>query len=259
MKKRLIFTFRLLLIIFGGALVLSSLFALTVSTMNFGIVMPFVIGTPLFLLGVFYHPISVLFSCSVFGKIIKWCMLGCYFTFSVIFLITFILMKTAPTAESTGDYDVIVVLGAGIREDKPSATLAYRLDKSIEVFNSCENAIIIVSGGKGEDESISEASVMKDYLISKGIKESAVIMEDTSTSTEENFAFSKKIIENLYPNGVKIAFVTNAFHVYRAKKIAAKQGITVDGIAAKDFAPLVINSYLRECAAIVQYVLTGRI
>lgn len=259
MKKTLVFLFRLFLIVLGGVLILSSLLALTISNMNFGIVMPFIIGTPLLFLGIFYCQITDLFSRSVLGRIIKWCMLGCYLAFSIIFFLTFILMKTAPTTASVDDYDVIIVLGAGIRGNRPSATLTYRLDKSIEVFNSCKDAVIIVSGGKGEDEPISEASAMKNYLISKGIKECAIIMEDTSTSTEENFAFSKKIIENLYPNGAKIAFVTNDFHVYRAKKIAEKQGISADGIASKDFAPLVINAYLRECAAIVQYFLTGRI
>lgn len=259
MKKTLVFLFRLFLIVLGSVLVLSSLLALTISNMNFGIVMSFIIGTPLLILGIFYRQITDLFSRFVLGKIVKWCMLGCYLSFSVIFFLTFILMKTVPATESCSDYDVIIVLGAGVRGNRPSATLSYRLDKSIEVFNSCEDAIIIVSGGRGKDESISEASAMKNYLISKGIKEDAIIMEDGSTSTEENFAFSKKIIENLYPNGAKIAFVTNDFHVYRAKKIAKKQDISVDGIASKDFAPLVINTYLRECAAIVQYFLTGRI
>ena len=57
----------------------------------------------------------------------------------------------------------------------------------------------------------------------------------------------------------RVAFVTTRFHVFRASRIAKKLGYDVSGVSAKDFSPLIVNNYLRECAAITQYFCTGRI
>ena len=57
----------------------------------------------------------------------------------------------------------------------------------------------------------------------------------------------------------RVAFVTTRFHVFRASRIAKKLGYDVNGVSAKDFSLLIVNNYLRECAAITQYFCTGRI
>lgn len=111
--------------------------------------------------------------------------------------------------------------------------------------------------GRGED--CTEALVMKNYLISKGIPASKIIEEDASHSTEENFRNSYEIIADLLGDEAKIAFVTTQFHVFRAERIANKLGIDTWGIPAKDMPILVLNNYLRECAAIVNHFFRGKI
>ncbi len=75
---------------------------------------------------------------------------------------------------------------------------------------------------KGED--ISEALAMKNELIKLKIAEDRIIMEDKSTSTDENIKFSKPLIPDNMKKGL---IVTNDFHMFRAKKIAAKLRFTI--------------------------------
>ena len=116
-----------------------------------------------------------------------------------------------------------------------------------------------MSGGQGEDEICAESSVMKDYLLAEGVHESSVIEENNSQSTRENFRFSYKIISDKLGSEAEIAFITTEFHIFRAERIAKMQEIETFGIPADGYKMLVLNDYLRECAAIVHHFFTGEI
>ncbi|MCL1808970.1 MAG: YdcF family protein [Clostridiales bacterium] len=132
-----------------------------------------------------------------------------------------------------GEKDAIIVLGAGLRGDSVSLTLAKRLDKAIEYY--CENpsVLIVVSGGQGRDELVSEAFAMKQYLVQRGVDADSVLLEDKSTSTEENFRFSKELLDGWFGGeAYASAYVTNSFHCYRAGKFAEKAGLDTDFMPA---------------------------
>ena len=95
---------------------------------------------------------------------------------------------------ATYEADYIIVLGSKVNGTKPSYSLQYRIDKAAEYLKSHEKAIAIVSGGKGKGEDISEALAMKNELMKLNIAEDRIIMEDKSTSTDENIKFSKPLI-----------------------------------------------------------------
>lgn len=245
--------------LFGLFLVCESIFAYLLSNMNLGIVMPFAIGLPLLLLAIFYTPINSFFNSCITGKVIKIAFISAYALFALLFSVTTTLILSAPADEET-EADYVIVLGAGIRGSAPSIVLRNRLDKAYEYYCSNPNVTIIVSGGQGHDEPASEASVMKNYLISCGVPEGRIIEESESQSTEQNFIFSKRIIDGIKTeNSPKIIFITNKFHVFRAGLMAKSLGIEAKGIAAKDYSRLTVNNYLRECAALVQYFITGKI
>lgn len=91
------------------------------------------------------------------------------------------------------DINFILVLGSKIYGENVSPLLAKRLDKAINIYKQNFNKpLIIVSGGQGKDEIVSEAVAMKKYLLYKGISEYNIILEYKSTSTYENMLFSKK-------------------------------------------------------------------
>ena len=87
------------------------------------------------------------------------------------------------------------MLGAGLKGDTPSLALERRLEKAAEYMNKNGNAIAIVSGGQGKGETISEAQAMENYLLNHGIREDRIIKEDNSTSTYENFEYSKLMMD----------------------------------------------------------------
>ncbi|MBC6972564.1 YdcF family protein [Bacillus sp. Xin] len=154
------------------------------------------------------------------------------------------------------DADYMILLGAKVKGTKPSYSLQYRIDKAAEYLKKHEQTIVIVSGGKGKGEDISEALAMKQGLMKQDIAEQRIIMEDRSTNTDENIEFSKALIP---ANKKKGMIVTNDFHMFRAKKIAEKQGLKVEGLSAKTPKPIIIQSNVREYFAITQYWLLNRI
>ncbi|KAB2440380.1 YdcF family protein [Bacillus luti] len=157
---------------------------------------------------------------------------------------------------ATDDADFIIVLGSKVNGTKPSYSLQYRIDKAAEYLKSHEKTIAIVSGGQGKGEDISEALAMKQGLMKQNIAEDRIIMEDKSTSTDENITFSKPLIPANMKKGM---IVTNDFHMFRAKKIAAKQGLQLEGLPAKTPKPIIISSNVREYLAITQYWFMNRI
>lgn len=96
--------------------------------------------------------------------------------------------------EAPNDADYMILLGAKVKGTEPSYSLQYRIDKAAEYLKTHEQTIVIVSGGKGKGEDISEARAMKKGLMKQSIAEQRIIMEDRSTNTDENIEFSKSLI-----------------------------------------------------------------
>lgn len=151
--------------------------------------------------------------------------------------------------------DYLIVLGARVKGEAPSLSLRYRINTAAQYLEDNSQTIAIVSGGKGNGENMSEAEVMKLELIEHGIPEHRILMEDKSTSTEENIAFSKTFIPAKAKKGL---IVTNDYHVYRAVSVARKAGLSVQGLAADTPKRALIQSYIREYVALTVYFIKGR-
>ncbi|MGF9966606.1 YdcF family protein [Bacillus rhizoplanae] len=158
--------------------------------------------------------------------------------------------------EAPNDADYMIVLGARVKGNEPSYTLQYRIDKAAEYLKTHPQTTVIVSGGKGQGEKISEALAMKQGLMEQGIQEERITMEDRSTNTDENIKFSKSLIPTNKKKGI---IVTSDFHMYRAKKIAEKQGLQLEGLSARTPKPIIIQSNVREYLAITKYWLMNQI
>lgn len=162
------------------------------------------------------------------------------------------------------DCEYVIVLGCQVRGRRITKSLKKRLDKAVEYVGMAQEQgeragkgtiKIIVSGGQGNGEDISEAQAMNDYLIEQGMSPEQIIMEDKSTNTEQNFRFSMQYIED---TNAKIGIVTNNFHVYRAKKLAAAKGLTnIVGIPAPSDDRLFVNYMVREAIGVVKDFMMG--
>ena len=160
----------------------------------------------------------------------------------------------------TDDAKYMIVLGCQVRGERPSKMLRHRLDAAVTYLNNHTSCQVIVSGGQGRGENISEALAMQRYLLDAGIAKERIIMEDTSTSTEENIRYS---IEVMKKQGVslpkeKVLVVSNSFHVSRGTGIAKKQGISqAEALAAATDAIMIPTYYVREAFALAKDLLFG--
>lgn len=167
----------------------------------------------------------------------------------------FIISYGSKTPPPGADY--VIVLGAQVRGRTPSYNLARRLDAAYGYLEDNPNTRVILSGGQGDGEEISEARAMAEYLAGKGISQERMILEDESRNTYENIQYSREIMNT---DDVSVVLVTNDFHVFRSVGIAKKQGLKdVTGLGAPVMWYTVPNMYLREALAVVKYKLCGQI
>ncbi len=135
--------------------------------------------------------------------------------------------------------------------ERPSLVLQNRIAAAAEYLLENQGSKVVVSGGQGPDEWISEAEAMRRALVQLGIDETRILMEDKSTSTHENLTFSKEYI----PQGASVVIVTSKFHVYRACHLAKECGYeSVSGLGADNVRWLNPTNYLRECMAVFKDV-----
>ena len=187
--------------------------------------------------------------------------------FTILFCVIIILFLAVEgciisgmTSKPKENLDYVIVLGAQVRGTRITNSLRKRLEKACEYLDENPDAVVVVSGGQGKGEDLSEAQCMKDYLIEYGISEDRIIMEDKSTNTAENIEFSmKKIKEHSKKEAPQVGVVTNNFHVYRATAICKKSGYEISGIPAKSDKILFVNYMLREFFAVVKYKCSGTI
>ena len=179
---------------------------------------------------------------------------GTVFYVSYVFLAFMFYTFVIRIIPRSADYDYVIVLGAGLLHgEKVSKLLADRLDKGKKVYDRSYTACkIIVSGGQGPDEKISEAQAMKNYLLEKGVPEEDIIMEDASKDTMENLVNSKALIDRR--KGRKdTAVVTSSYHIFRAMIYARRISFPVTGIGAHIAFYYWPSAMIREYAALVKY------
>lgn len=151
----------------------------------------------------------------------------------------------------------IIVLGCKVKETEPSLMLKRRLDTAYGYLVENQEVIAIVSGGKGDDEQISEAQCMKEYLVSKGISENRIIMEDKSTSTFENFKYSKQILQQHNLSTDSITVVTDGYHQLRASMIAKKLDFKTYSISGYTSWYLLPTYFVREWFGVTYQFIFG--
>lgn len=152
--------------------------------------------------------------------------------------------------------DWIIVLGAQVKGRNITDSLKRRLDKAVTYLKRFPETKVIVSGGQGPGEEISEAEAMAEYMIRCGISSRRIIKEDRSTSTRENLQYSRKYVD---ADKEKIGIVTNGFHMYRALLIAAREGYrNVYKIPASSNPVFQINYLMREFFAVIHVWLSDK-
>lgn len=167
---------------------------------------------------------------------------------AVLFILTEMLIIRGMSAGRSGEYAYLIVLGAQVDGRRITDSMRRRLDRAAGYLEEHPDTRVIVSGGKGNGEEISEADAMKEYLVQKGIEGKRILKEGRSRTTKENLRFSQAYIEDL---DQPIGIISNHFHLYRAVCYAKKAGYGQPCPLAADCHPLLLPNYMvRECLAV---------
>lgn len=125
--------------------------------------------------------------------------------------------------------EYVLILGGPLEGDKPSPLLWERVKTGAAFLTEHPYAKAVVSGGtKSEAQPLSEAAVMKNALLSLGVEEGRIILEEQALTTLQNFQYTKQLVE---PEA-SVTFVTNRFHIWRSCKICRKAGVDYQPLAA---------------------------
>lgn len=242
--KNMAFLMKPLLCIVGGAVFINGFAVMLLSNFNFGHIFTCILGAVLFLWGMFYRVIRL--AVPRFLRITVATLLAAIMILSAFLIIS----GRSDSADFTED--AVIVLGAGVHGETPSLTLKKRLDTAVDYYNKNPDAVIVVSGGQGPQEKITEALAMERYLVERGIPRERILKEERATSTRENFTFSKEILDSYFDGEYSVAFITDDYHVYRASRYAASAGFgDMRYYHCKVKWYMVLPSCLRESAAVV--------
>lgn len=175
----------------------------------------------------------------------------------LLFAVAEVCIISGFAAKGEAGLDYIIVLGAQMKADGPSRVLKMRLDKACDYLAENPDTKVIVSGGQGSDEHVSEAQGMYDYLVEKGVAAERILREDQSRNTSQNIEFSSAFLDK---ENDSVGIVTNNFHIFRATHIAKKSGyLQVCGIAAPSELSMQGNNMLREFLGVMKDFLAGNI
>lgn len=221
-----------------------------INGLNLGVLFPGIVG--IIIVFIFFNKEYGWLDLTIRNQwvrgIMKFTIIVCIATFIIIEGIIIFNVKS----EENAKVDYLMILGAGLRGEEISLTLQKRMEKGVEYLNSNPEALVIVSGGQGADEEITEAEAMKRYLVDKGIKEARIIKEEKSTSTMENFKNTKEIVLKDNNENIRILIVTNDFHMFRAKLLAKRNGFTAFGLPSTTPWSILPNCYIREYFAVLK-------
>ncbi|MGM9936999.1 MAG: YdcF family protein [Candidatus Ornithomonoglobus sp.] len=250
MKKTVL---RIICILIGAAITVNGICVMLAANLTTGTWLTILLGL-IFLLPSLFIKYTKRLIKHTFFKIIAVCIL---FGGMLMLCTTVFLYSYGNNNSATYNEDYLLILGCGVRGEEPSLALRDRLDTALKYLEKNDTCKIIVSGGQGRDEDISEAEAMRRYLIANGVSSDRILSEDKSTSTTENFRFSNSLVDGGLVNRTTV-FITNDFHIYRATALSKLQGFNLNHIGAPTAWYNILPSYLREFLAIGQMFLLNR-
>lgn len=149
--------------------------------------------------------------------------------------------------------DTLVVLGAGLtRGNQIGRVLSSRLNTALSFAARQTHPVkILVSGGQGPDETVSEATAMARYLRAHDFPTEQIIEEATATNTLTNLLNSQRLLTTLPHQGGRVVIVTSSYHLFRTQLIARHLGLHLKGIGAPTPWSTLVIAWAREFLAII--------
>lgn len=132
-------------------------------------------------------------------------------------------IAVGPPTDPADEAEVAVVLGAAVLGDVPSPVFAARLDHAVDLYQQGRIERMVLTGGKSDEDRLSEAQAGALYVETKGIPATAILIEDQSRTTRQNLANAKRLLGAVFDE--RILVVSDPLHMRRAMAIAADLGL----------------------------------
>ncbi len=163
----------------------------------------------------------------------------------------------------SGEPEIMIILGCQVKPWGPSILLQDRLDEGLAYLTEHLDMTVVVSGGQGPDEHMSEARAMADYLIASGIAEERILLEDKSHNTIQNLTYTVALLEEKgYDTTQDVLVVSNGFHLTRVRMLWERVTGGDDNLstlaAPSSHIPSRIKMYIREPLALVKSFVLDR-
>ena len=156
-------------------------------------------------------------------------------------------VSEAIASKGSGDVQAyfLLILGHALKDNAPSQVLLNRCEKAAEYMKNHPETVAIACGGiTSEGQTVSEASVIRELLVAKGIDEERIILEDKSKTTAENFYNAKKLMGE--KKGATVALLSSSYHLLRARTLARLCGIDAKTVAAPTPGDVCISCFAKE-------------
>ena len=164
-----------------------------------------------------------------------------------IYVICFIAVLLASRQDQRQRADVIVVLGAAQYNGKPSPVLRARLDHAITLYRAGLAPKLVVTGGIGEGDRVSEAAVGQSYLILNRVRETDIVVRPEGRSTGASMA---SVAQWLGERSLHRALlVSDPFHSLRLRLEAHR--VSIDGYTS----PTATSPISRQFSSELPYLL----
>jgi uncharacterized SAM-binding protein YcdF (DUF218 family) len=156
--------------------------------------------------------------------------------------------------EPTGSYDAIVVLGCRVRPDgRASLALERRARHAAHLYHRGLAPLVVATGGVGTHPP-SEARAAAAVLRAEGVPDPRIVLEEVSTSTEENAREAARRI-----TGTRVLIVTDAYHTFRARLVFLRHFDEVAAAGSLGSRSVRARGALREVTAVAAYAVLGRL
>jgi len=159
----------------------------------------------------------------------KWLLVCAAGVLALVFLyyvVTLIQVVRAGRQTEPAPAEAIVVLGAAQYDGRPSPQLAARLDHALELYSEGVAPVVMVTGGNQPGDRFTEAEASAEYLVERGVPETAIMREDEGRTTYESLdAAADQLLETGLDD---VVLVTDPYHSLRSRLIAEEVGLDAD-------------------------------
>ena len=209
-------------------------------------------------LGLIATPVATVNPWALLLATLMFCACAYLGVFLLIFLGQTVVQRIWGGRRAMPHPDVVVVHGAGLINGKVGPLLGSRIKGGIDAWRD-EDALrpgvplLVMSGGQGPDEPVSEARAMADYAIARGVPSERILLEDRSTTTRTNITCTRDLLAERGMVDPQVLLVTSSFHAVRTAILASDMGVPWAVAPARTAWFYIVNAWLREYVAVLTY------